>query len=107
MSIALIHDIRAAEQAAEEIREAAAREARDIVKGVEEALAAFEREENAKTRESVAQQLAEAKKRAEIEIHSIEARRSAERQALRQVAEGRVSRTAQSIFERIVGNGNR
>ena len=107
MSMTLIHDINAAENAAEEIRQVAARDARDLVKGVEEALAAYEREENAKTRDAAAQALSEAKKRAETDIHAIEVRRSAERQALRQVAEGRVAKAAQFIFERIVADGDR
>ena len=107
MAVTLIDEIRAAEKTAEEIREAAVDEAREIAKRAQAALAEWERAEAGKTREAVAQRLREAQKRAEADVRAIETRRSAERQALKQVAQGRVSRAAQSIFERIAGHGNR
>ena len=55
MAVSLLEEIRAAEQKAEEIREAAGTEAREIARRAQEALREQERAENEKTREAAAQ----------------------------------------------------
>lgn len=107
MSMEALNQIKAAEKEAEEIRQKAQREARDIVNGVKEAMVAENRQSMAFIREA-AQKLADAQKiKTQDEIRALEVRRAAERRKVREEAEKRVSQTGEILFERIVANGDR
>ena len=107
MSMALLKQIEQAERQAEEIRVNAAREAREIIKAVEEEVAAGARQAAKEIREDAQRLIEEARLGTEDEIKSLEVRRTAEREAMRQLAQNRVDNAARAVFERIVKDGNR
>ena len=107
MTDELLDKIEAAEAEAEGLRAEAAREARDIVKSVEEACLAEEREAMLKIRQDANQIIDQMRQVTQDEIRTLEVRRSAEREAMRGIAQARVDIAANAIFERIVLHGNR
>ena len=95
------------EQEAEQIVRDASRQARDMVKSVDEACVAQERVAARDIRDSAQRLLEERRQGVQGEIKLLEVKRAAEREALCQDAMKRVPMAADLIFERIVKNGNR
>ncbi len=107
LSIELLTKVEKAEAEAEEIRAAAAREARDMLKGAEEAVLAESRAASLAHRELVTQALEQAKLDVEQEIQRTEKQQTSERAAQREQAMARIDRAAAIIFERVVNDGHR
>ncbi len=107
MAETLLEQIEKAEQQADEIRAQAAREARDIIKSVEEASAAMSRQAVKEMHEAASRTLEEARISTQDEIKTLEMRRSAERESLKKLAQARVSKAGRAIFERVVADGAR
>ncbi|HIS01852.1 MAG TPA: hypothetical protein IAA74_09675 [Candidatus Excrementavichristensenella intestinipullorum] len=107
MSNTILGKIEAAEREAESIRVQANREARDIVKAVEEADAAQARQAAKNQAEQAQRRLEAARVLIGDEIKALEVRRGAERETLRKIASARVSQAGQLIFERVVLDGHR
>lgn len=103
MAIELLRQIQEAEQQAETIRQDAAREARDIIKGVESAITAQNRQAAAELREKVQGVLSDARSATEDEIRTLEVRRGAEREEVKKAAKGKIKAAGKAVFERIVG----
>ncbi|MEG0144542.1 MAG: hypothetical protein RR739_00595 [Clostridia bacterium] len=106
MANAVMEQIEKAEREADSIRAEASKEARDIVKAVEEALSAQIRQEVKANAEATANKLEAAKALIGDEIKSLEVRRSAERETMRKSAQARVASAGQAIFERVVADGH-
>ncbi|MGI6182992.1 MAG: hypothetical protein ACOYIH_02700 [Candidatus Fimadaptatus sp.] len=107
MSESVMLQIEKMEQEAEQIVKDASREARDMVKSVDEACMAQERASARDIRDSAQQLLKERRQGVEGEIKLLEVKRAAEREALCKDARRRVAMAADLIFERIVKNGDR
>ena len=107
MATTLMSALAEAEKSAEQIRSEAALKAREIIKAAEQAAAESERVETAKTRELVAQTLSEKRRQTEREIAELAASREEARQSALRVASIRAERAGQTIFERVIANGNR
>ena len=107
MSNSILEKIEAAEHEADAIRAQAAREARDILKAVEEAGAAQARQAARSQSEAAQRRLEAAKVLIGDEIKALEVRRGAEREAMRKTAAARVSQAGQLIYERVVSDGHR
>lgn len=103
MAIELLRQIQEAEKKADEVRQDAAREARDIIKGVESAITAQNRQTSVELREKVQGVLGDARSATEDEIRTLEVRRASEREEVKKAARGKVKSAGQAIFERIVG----
>jgi vacuolar-type H+-ATPase subunit H len=103
MSSEILRRIQEAEEQADLIHQEAARDARDIVKGVETAISAQARDAQKELRDKVLTVLADARAATEDEIRTLEVRRAAEREELRRAAKERVKAACDAIFERIVG----
>lgn len=107
MSLALLNQIVGSENEAEEIRRAAVREARDLIKSVEEVLIIEARQAAKDIREGAQRLTEEARLGTEDEIKALEVRRSAEHAAMRERSLQKVEAAAQMIYERIRSDGNR
>lgn len=107
MSMELLREIEQAEHKAEETRLSAVREAREIIKAVEEATVINARQASKDIRDGAQRLIEEAKLGTEDEIKSLEVRRGAEHEALRILAQSRLENAARMIFERTVRDGNR
>lgn len=107
MSQELLLQIHQAEEQAEQIHQKAINEAREIIKAVEEATAIDARQAAKDIREGAQRLIDEARIGTEDEIKSLEVRRSAEREAMKEMAMRRVDEAAKTLFERIVENGHR
>lgn len=107
MTEGLIEKIEAAEAEAEGIRAGAVREAREMVKAVEEACLEAEREAAKDARAAAQKIIEEARLTTQDEINTLEVRRSAEREAMRELAASKSEHTTKNLFERIVLDGNR
>ncbi len=103
----LLEQIEQAERQAEEIQKQAQREAREILKSVEEANIQMERQALRDMHDAAARRLEEARISTQDEIKALELRREGEREALKRTAQARVSQAGRTVFERVVGNGNR
>ena len=103
MSAEILKRIQEAEGQADQIRQEAAHDARDIVKGVESAISAQTRDAQKELRDKVQTVLSDARAATEDEIRTLEVRRAAEREELRKAAKERVKAAGEAIFERIVG----
>lgn len=103
----LMERIQQAERGAEQQRAQAALEAREILKGVEEASLASQRDAQAQGRELAAQKLEQAQAAIDQEIQGQQAQSTAARETERAAAQQRVDQAAAWIFERIVEHGNR
>lgn len=95
------------EAEAERIVHDASRQARDIVKSVDEACVAQERATLKEIRDDAQKQLDERRRGVQGEIKLLEVKRAAEREELLRDARKRVPMAADLIFERIVKNGAR
>lgn len=107
MSESILLQIERMEQEAEQIVRNASREARDMIKSVEEACMVQERTAARDIRENAQKLLEERRQGVQGEIKLLEVKRAAEREALCKDALRRVPMAADLIFERIVKNGNR
>ena len=107
MSESILLQIEKMEQEAEQIVRDASRQARDMVKSVDEACGAQERGAARDIRDSAQRLLEERRQGVQGEIKLLEVKRAAEREAHCQDAMKRVPMAADLIFERIVKNGNR
>lgn len=107
MPTTLLDQIEQAEQQADNMRAQAQKEARDIIKSVEEANQAMERQQTKEMHEAASHRLEEARVATQDEIKALELRREGEREALKRTAQARVSQAGAAVFERIVANGNR
>ena len=107
MSIEALNKIQEAESQAEALRVDAMHEARDIIKGVEEAIGAENRQAMQLIRDSAQQVVADQRASTEDEIRALDLQRSSQREEIRRDVLGRVDAAGRRIFERIVGNGNR
>ena len=107
MSLEVLNLIREAEQKAEEVRQDAVREARDIIKSVEGACAMQERSAAIEQRAEYQAILEKDRKQVEVTLKK-EAEKNAEAlKALSKQAEGRLDAAASLIFERVVKHGDR
>lgn len=107
MSSTILEQIEKAEHEAESIRVQATREARDIVKAVEEASIAQGRQAARSQAEAAQRKIEAARVLIGDEIKALEVRRGAERENLRKAASARVDKAGQLIFERVVLDGHR
>lgn len=107
MSLELLTSIEKAEARAEEIRAEAQREARDILKSVEEACTHNERDAALQQRAMVQRVLEDARETANRRIETEAAAEAGRREAVTIAAKGRLEDAANLIFERVVGDGNR
>lgn len=107
MALQALEEIKAAETRAEDLRQQAQAEAREMQKSVEAANLASERSAALEHRALAQHILEDAAAQARLAIQKRERQASKEREALRQGAQGRLEQAAQWIFERIVADGNR
>ncbi len=107
MAIELLRQIEEAEAKAEEVRQEAAREARETMKAAEEAALLKERQMAKAIREEAQKLVETARLSAESEIGALGKRRATEREAMKSMAMTHVEKAGNMIFERIVRNGNR
>ncbi len=103
----VLKQIEEAEAAAESIRLDAVREARDMLKSVEEAGISQARQAAKALSEETQKRMDAARVLIRDEIKSLEVRRGAEREAMRNLAMARVKDAGLAVFERIVSDGNR
>ncbi len=106
LSLEVLSQIREAEEKAENIRQDAQREAREIIKSVESACASAERSAAVDHR-GMYQQMMEGK-RQEVMLHLKENREAADAKVSSEMkqAEKRLDQAASLIFERVVKHGN-
>lgn len=107
MSMDLLSKVEGAEALAEEQRAAAQREAREILKGVEEATLAAGRAGSLANRDLSAEALAGARAEAQRAIEANRRTEAAERDALRARAVERLPQATTIILERVVDDGHR
>ena len=107
MSKELLSEIQKAEAEAERLHNEANREARDMIKGVEEAIRGENRRTAAAIREEAQKVLSDAEAKVKKEITTLESRRAEERMQTQTAAEKRTSAAGKFIFERVVLHGNR
>ena len=107
LSMELLTKVEKAEEAADEKRAEAQREAREILKNAEEATLVAGRSASIIDRELAAEVLETARANVQTAILERQQIESADRTALREKAAQLLDRTAASIFERIVNDGHR
>ncbi len=107
MSLELLKSIEAAEVKAVEMRAEAQKEARDILKSVEEACIADERSAALEHRALGQRILEDARATANRRSDAQAGKEAAERDAVAKAAQARLDQAAQVIFERIVRDGHR
>ena len=107
MAVALLEQVRAAEEKADAIRRKAADQARDMLKGVQEATQEENRQYAAELRARYQDKMGEARQAAEEAIRS----RSGEKQQalgeMKRSAQQREEKSAALIVERVMQHGNR
>ncbi len=106
VTLELLEQIQQAEQRAEEARQNATRQAREIVSAVEEANIAQQRQMAVELRELVQGVMDEARAKANVEIERLQAQNDAQNLALSAKAQSLREQAAQRIFERIVNDGH-
>lgn len=99
--------IQQAEAQADEIRQNAQREARDVIKAVEAAVAQQERAAAIENRAQYAQAMEDKKREVERQLTKQRASMSKEREALCQQARTRLPEAVSAIYERVLQHGNR
>lgn len=99
--------IQQAEAQADEIRQTAQREARDVIKAVEAAVAQQERAAAIENRAQYAQAMEDKKREVERQLTKQRAAMSKEREALCQQARTRLPEAVNAIYERVLQHGNR
>lgn len=103
MAMELLRQIQEAEKQAEQIRQDAAHEARELMKAAETQIASQARQDAADIKAKVQQVLADAGAATDDEIHTIEVRQGIEREEMKRVASAKVASAGRAVFERIVG----
>ena len=101
MSLEIMKGIQQAEAQADEIRQTAQREARDVVKAVEERAAAIE------NRAQYAQAMEDKKQEVEHQLTAQRAKAGKQREALCQQARKHLPEAVSAIYERVLQHGNR
>lgn len=107
MSLEIMKGIQQAEAQADEIRQNAQREARDVIKAVEAAVAQQERAAAIENRAQYAQAMEDKKREVERQLTKQRASMSKEREALCQQARTRLPEAVSAIYERVLQHGNR
>jgi len=107
MAIKLLDDIHAAEDAAEQLVHDAQHEAREMVKGTQEAVLANERDAAARLREEYQKILAEKRAAVEEDIRKNANDKQKAAEALAEKAREKLPDAAKAIFERVMSDGNR
>ncbi len=107
VSLELLARVEQAEAAAEERRASAQKEAREILKGVEEATLAMGRAAGLANRELAAEVLNAARAEAQRQIEAKQKAEAAEHEALRALAAQKLANASSIIFERVVNDGHR
>jgi V/A-type H+-transporting ATPase subunit G/H len=105
MSNSLLAQIRGAEEEAEEIRRQAQAQARDILKGTEEALRRDGRQAASEQRARIAQAQRAAEAESEIETENFVAQRRAERAQRMEAAKKNLGIASAFVYGRIVNHG--
>lgn len=107
MALKLLDEIRQAEENADKMVKNAQREARDIIKAAQEDILTQERRANVEIREEYQAVIAKKRRAVEedIRLHANEKRRAI--RDITQMAEGRLDKAADAIFERVLSNGDR
>ena len=100
MSLEIMKGIQQAEAQADEIRQTAQREARDVVKAVEAAIAQQERAAAIENRAQYAQAIEDKKQEVEHQL-------TEQREALGQQARKHLPEAVSAIYERVLQHGNR
>ena len=106
LTIELLAQIRQAEQAAEKMRQDASYQAREILSGMEEALAAQQRQSAVELRGMTQSILEEARVKAKKEIEQLGVKNDKENASLCESAQKKLEQAAQRIVERIVNDGH-
>lgn len=107
MSLEILASIEQAEARAEEVRAQAQREAREMLKSVEEACVQGERTAALDQRAMMQSLVEEARLAADKRIRQMAAQEAVSREALMDVARVKLDEAADVIFERVVENGHR
>ena len=107
MALEMLEKVREAERIAAERFSAAQNEAREIVKGVEEACLEGERSENAEIRVLYQQEMEKAEKAVKAELDGLQKEKLAAREKMAERGRANMPQASALIFERIVNNGNR
>jgi cell division septum initiation protein DivIVA len=103
----LIQQLEEAERAADAIELNAVKEAREMLKGVEEALTARSRQTIRDFHQQAQRMLEDERAKTNEEISRLNEKRDAEHRALRDAALKNADAAGKMIFERIVADGNR
>ena len=106
LTLELLTQIRKMEQDADKMRQDASHQAREILSGVEEAMAAQQRQNALELRTMTQNILAEARIKAEKEIELLSAGNEKENASLYESAQIKLEQAAQWIVERIVNDGH-
>ena len=105
MSLEIMKGIQQAEAQADEIRQTAQREARDVVKAVEAAIAQQERTAAIENRAQYAQE--DKKQEVEHQLNAQRAKAGKQREALCQQARKHLPEAVSAIYERVLQHGDR
>lgn len=107
MSLELLKNIEKAESAAEAIRAEAQREARELLKAVEEVTVSNEREAVQENRRLTQRVLEDARETAGRSIDKAAQAEAKKREEIAARARGKIGTAADLIFERVVSHGDR
>lgn len=107
MALEILKQIEQAEGKAEGMRQDAQRDAREMLKSVEEACVIGERQAAAEQRAMAQSMLEEARSTTSRRLDAEAEKVAASREKAMAEARTRLSDAANLIFERVVGNGNR
>ena len=107
MAVALLEQVRAAEEKADAIRRKAADQARDMIKGVQEATQEENRQYAAELRARYQNKMGEARQAAEEAIRSRSGEKQQALEEMKRSAQQREEKAAALIVERVMQHGNR
>lgn len=107
MAVALLEQVRAAEEKADAIRRKAADQARDMHKGVQEATQEENRQYAAELRARYQDKMGEARQPAEEAIRSRSGEKQQALEEMKRNAQQREEKAAALIVERVMQHGNR
>ena len=107
MAVALLEQVRAAEEKADAIRRKAADQARDMLKGVQEATQEENRQYAAELRARYQDKMGEARQAAEEAIRSRSGEKEQALEEMKRSAQQREEKAAALIVERVMQHGNR
>lgn len=106
MSVAMLDQVRAAEEKADAIRREAAEQAREIIKGVEEAILEEQRQNNTKLRARYQEKMKENRLAVEAALRARDGEKQRALEALRLQAGQRQQAAARLIVERVMQHGD-